>query len=58
MIKEYVEKERLLLLIDDAMFRAKAYNGGLDTETALRILNNLKFMIKTMETINVERGDK
>ena len=56
--KEYLEKEKVLLFIDDAMYKAKSYDGGLSEETALRIFNSLKLVIKTMGTIKVnEKGE-
>lgn len=56
--KEYLEKEKVLLFIDDAMYKAKSYDGGLSEETALRILNSLKLVIKTISTIKVnEKGE-
>ena len=56
-MKEFVDKEKLLRIIDNAMFQAKSYDGGLDTDTALRILNNLKLYIKTMETVMISEKE-
>ena len=55
--KEYIDKERVMLYIDDAMFKAKSYDGGLNEELALIILNSLKLSIKTMSVkiINEKR---
>lgn len=56
--KEYIEKDKVLLFIDDAMYKAKSYDGGLNEETSLRIFNSLKLVIKTMGTIKVnEKGE-
>lgn len=56
--KEYIEKDKVLLFIDDAMYKAKSYDGGLNEETSLRIFNSLKLVIKTMCTIKVnEKGE-
>ena len=56
--KEYLEKDKVLLFIDDAMYKAKSYDGGLNEETSLRIFNSLKLVIKTMGTIKVnEKGE-
>ena len=51
--KEYIDKEKLLSIVDQALFQIKAYDGGVDSETAIRILNNLKVMVKTMESIKI-----
>lgn len=56
-MKEFVDKEKLLRIIDNAMFQAKSYDGGLDADTALRILNNLKLYIKTMETVMISEEE-
>ena len=56
-MKEFVDKEKLLRIIDNAMFQAKSYDGGLDADTALRILNNLKLYIKTMETVMISEQE-
>ena len=57
-MKEYIDKEKILRIIDNAMFQAKSYDGGLDADTALRILNNLKLLVKTMDNIKVnEEGE-
>jgi hypothetical protein len=53
--KEYIEKDKVLLFIDDAMYKAKSYDGGLNEETSLRIFNSLKLVIKTMGTIKVNK---
>lgn len=56
--KEYIEKDKVLLFIDDAMYKAKSYDGGLNEETSLRIFNSLKLVIKTMGTIKInEKGE-
>ena len=56
--KEYIEKDKVLLFVDDAMYKAKSYDGGLNEETSLRIFNSLKLVIKTMGTIKVnEKGE-
>ena len=56
--KEYIDKERMLLIVDDALFRVKSYDGGLNEETAVRILNNLKLLIKTAKCIKVnDKGE-
>lgn len=56
--KEYIEKDKVLLFIDDAMYKAKSYDGRLNEETSLRIFNSLKLVIKTMGTIKVnEKGE-
>ena len=56
--KEYIEKDKVLLFIDDAMYKAKSYDGWLNEETALRIFNSLKLVIKTMGTIKLnEKGE-
>lgn len=56
--KEYIEKDKVLLFIDDAMYKAKSYDGGLNEETAVRILNNLKLLIKTAKCIKVnDKGE-
>ena len=51
--KEYIDKEKLLSIVDQALFQIKAYDGGVDSETAIRILNNLKVMVKTMDSIKI-----
>ena len=56
-MKEFVDKEKLLRVIDNVMFQAKSYNGGLDADTALRLLNSLKLHIKTMETVMISEKE-
>lgn len=56
-MKEYIDKEKILRIIDNAMFQAKSYDGGLDADTALRILNNMKLYIKTMETVMISEKE-
>lgn len=57
-MKEYIDKEKLIRLIENAMFMAKSYDGNLDVDTMIKILNNLKFMVKTMDYIKVnDKGE-
>lgn len=57
-MKEYIEKEKLLRLIENAMFQAKSYDGKLDVDSMINVLNNLKLLVKTMECIKInEKGE-
>ena len=56
-MKEYIDKEKILRIVDNAMFQAKSYDGGLDADTALMILNNMKLYIKTMETVMISEKE-
>ena len=58
MMKEYIDKEKLLRLIENAMFQAKSYDGKLDVDSMINVLNNLKLLVKTMECIKInEKGE-
>lgn len=52
-VKEYIDKEKLIRLIENAMFQAKGYDGKLDVDSIINILNNLKLIVKTMESIKI-----
>lgn len=57
-MKEYIDKEKLLRLIENAMFQAKSYDGKLDVDSMINVLNNLKLLVKTMECIKInEKGE-
>ena len=57
-MKEYIDKEKLLRLIENAMFQAKSYDGKLDVDSMINVLNNLKLIVKTMECIKInEKGE-
>ena len=47
---EYVSKDAVIRLIEKAMLQAKSYDGHLDEDKALMILNSLKLYVKTLET--------
>ena len=51
--KEYIDKDKLIRLIENATFQAKGYDGKLDVDTMINILNNLKLIVKTMESIKI-----
>lgn len=58
MIKEYIDKDKLIRLIENAMFQAKSYDGKLDVDSMINVLNNLKLLVKTMECIKInENGE-
>ena len=57
-MKEYIDKDKLLRLIENAMFQAKSYDGKLDVDSMINVLNNLKLIVKTMECIKInEKGE-
>ena len=57
-MKEYIDKDKLLRLIENAMFQAKSYDGKLDVDSMINVLNNLKLLVKTMECIKInEKGE-
>ena len=57
-MKEYIDKEKLIRLIENAMFQAKSYDGKLDVDSMINVLNNLKLIVKTMECIKInEKGE-
>ena len=57
-MKEYIDKEKLIRLIENAMFQAKSYDGKLDVDSMINVLNNLKLLVKTMECIKInEKGE-
>ena len=58
MIKEYIDKDKLIRLIENATFQAKSYDGKLDVDSMINVLNNLKLLVKTMECIKInENGE-
>lgn len=59
-MKRYIDRDKLVGVIEKAMFEAKSgmYTDEKSLQTTLNLLNNFKYMVKTMEFIEiVEKGD-
>lgn len=59
-MKRYIDQDKLIGVIEKAMFEAKSgmYPDEKTLQTTLNLLNNFKYMVKTMEFIEiVEKGD-